>query len=419
MALLIRNIGRLASMAGGVRVRERLRDVAPIERAAVLIGDGKIMAVGPAKEVEALAGKDCEEIDAGGRLVTPGLVDAHAHPVFAQDRCSEFARRCEGATYQQIAAEGGGIKSTVAATRAASEAELLKQSKRHIAWMLACGTTTAECKSGYGLDLDTELKILRVARSLKKRGPIDIVPTFLGAHAVPPEFEGHKAEYLAHVAVEMMPAVVSEGLAEFADVFCEPAYFTIEESRQIMEAAGVLRLGLRMHVDQLTNSGGAKLAAALGAKTADHLEQTDSDGIAALAHAGVQPVLLPGSVYALGLNKYPAAREMIDAGLALVLATDFNPGSSPMPSLPMAMSLACTQMKMTPEEGLSACTINAAHSLNRSDDRGSLEAGKRADLVVWDCAHERELAYWVGAPLARQVFVEGLCHNISPAGVGT
>lgn len=402
VSLLVTRIGRMATLAGGVRRGEAMRELAVVEDAALLIGDGRLVAVGPRAEVEARAPADAEVLDAGGRLATPGLVDAHAHPIFAGHRANEFARRTEGATYQQIAAEGGGIRSTMRATRAATEDDLLAQSRRHLLWMRECGTTTAECKSGYGLDLDTELKMLRVARRLGSERLVDLVPTFLGAHAVPPEFEGRKADYLHAVVEEVMPAVAREGLAEFADAFCEPAYFDADDTRRVAAAARAHGLALRLHVDQLTASGGAELAAALGATTADHLEQTEDSGIAALARSGVQPVLLPGSVYALGLSRYPRARAMIEAGLAVVVATDFNPGSSPTPSLPMAMSLACTQMKLTPSEALAACTINAAQSLHRAHDRGSLEQGKRAHVVLWDCAHEGEIAYWFGkAPVWR------------------
>lgn len=403
-------------MAGGLRVGPALRDLGVIEDAALLIDGAKVIAAGRRTDVPKLPG--CDTLDAGGRVVTPGLVDAHAHPVFAGNRSHEFARRCAGATYQEIAASGGGIKASVASTRAATEDQLLRESRRHVQWMVSCGTTTTECKSGYGLSLESELKMLRVARRLGETGPIDVVPTFLGAHAVPLEFDGRKADYLDLVISEMLPSVACEGLAEYADVFCEPAYFGLSESRRVMEAAKSVGLNIRMHVDQLTNSGGAALAAEVGAKTADHLEQTASDGIAALAAKGVQPVLLPGSVYALGLSKYPDARAMIEAGLAVVVATDFNPGSSPVTSLPMAMSLACTQMKMTPEEALSSCTINAAHSLDRGHDRGSLEVGKRADFVIWDCQHESEIPYWVGAPMVWQVFSKG-CVIMRADRVGT
>ena len=264
-----------------------------------------------------------------------------------------------------------------------------------------------EAKSGYGLSLEEELKILRVIRRLNETTPIEFVPTFLGAHAVPEEFAGRPNEYANCVIGEMLPEVVRQELAEYCDIFCERGYFDVAATRRVFTAAKGAGLQLRMHADQLTNSGGAALAAELGAVTADHLEQTEEEGIAAMKAAGVQPVLLPASVYSLGKTRYPKARAMIDARLAVVLATDFNPGSSPTPSLPMVMSLACTQMRMTPAECLTSVTVNAASSLGRDGQIGSLEAGKRADFVVCDCEDYRELAYWFGLPLIHSVYIEG------------
>ena len=367
---------------------------------------GRSRAVGPSDEIEKNVG-DAEIVDARWRVVMPGFVDAHTHLVFAGNRLDDFERRARGETYEQIAKAGGGIWSTVEKTRAASELDLLTQAKKHANWFLRCGTTTVEAKSGYGLTVEDELKILRVMRQLKKEVPLEIVPTFLGAHAVPRELSPD--EYLDVVVTEMLPRVTAEKLAEFCDVFCERGYFDIDQSRKILSAAKKVGLSLRGHVDQLTNSGGAKLMAEMGATTADHLEQTDEQGIAALKKANVQPVLLPGSVYALGSSRYPRAREMIEAGLAVVLATDFNPGSSPTPSMPMVLSLACTQMKMSPAEAITASTINAAYSLNRGDRIGSLESGKLANFVIFDCEDYRELAYWFGIPQTHSVYVRGEC----------
>jgi len=372
----------------------------------MLIRDGKIERVGPSDEIEKNVG-DAEVVDAGGRVVMPGFVDAHTHLVFAGNRLDDFERRARGETYEQIAKAGGGIWSTVVKTRAASELDLLAQAKKHANWFLRCGTTTVEAKSGYGLTVEDELKILRVMRQLKKEAPLEIVPTFLGGHAVARELSPD--EYLDVVVTEMLPRVSAEKLAEFCDVFCERGYFNIDQSRKILSAAKKLGLSLRGHVDQLTNSGGAKLMAEMGATTADHLEQTDEQGIAALKKASVQPVLLPGSVYALGSSRYPRAREMIEAGLAVVLATDFNPGSSPTPSMPMVLSLACTQMKMLPAEAITASTVNAAYSVRRGDRIGSLEPGKLANLVIFDCEDYRELAYWFGIPQTHSVYVRGEC----------
>ena len=386
------------------RLGTEMSDLAIIRDGGMLIRDGEIESVAPSDEIEKDIG-DAEIVDARGRVVMPGFVDAHTHLVFAGNRLDDFERRARGKTYEQIAKAGGGIWSTVEKTRAASELDLLAQAKTHANWLLHCGTTTAEAKSGYGLTVEDELKILRVMRQLKEEVALEIVPTFLGAHAVPRELSPD--EYLDIVAEEMLPRVTAEKLAQFCDVFCECGYLDIDQSRKILTAGQRLGLKLRGHVDQLTNSGGAKLMAELGATTADHLEQTDEQGIAALKKANVQPVLLPGSIYALGSKRYPAAREMIEAGLAVVLATDFNPGSSPTPSMPMVLSLACTQMKMSPAEAVTASTINAAHSLSRSNTIGSLEPGKLGNFVIFNCEDYRELAYWFGIPQTHAVYVRG------------
>jgi imidazolonepropionase len=350
---------------------------------------------------------DAEVVDATGRVVLPGFVDAHAHPVFAGNRVDEFEVRARGATYEEIAASGGGIRSTVRRTRAATEDQLLTQAIKHAGWFVRCGTTTVEAKSGYGLSVDEEIKILRVVRRLNEETALEFVPTFLGAHAIPEEFQSAPDRYVSLVIDEMLPRIAHERLAEFCDVFCERGYFDLETSRRVLSAAREHGLGIRMHADQLTNGGGAALAGELGAVTADHLEQTEAPGIAAMKRAGVQPVLLPGSVYALGKDRYPRAREMIEAGLAVVIATDFNPGSSPTPSMQMVLSLAATQMKMTPAEGVTAATINAAYSLNRGDKIGSLEAGKLANFALFNCEDYRELAYYFGVPQTHSVYVRG------------
>ena len=373
----------------------------------MLVRDGFIVATGESDQIEKELRGDMEVVDAAGRVVLPGFVDAHTHPVFGGNRVEEFELRSRGASYEEIAAAGGGIRSTVRRTRAASEEELRAQALKHARWFLACGTTTVEAKSGYGLSVADELKILRVIRDLGKETPLEFVPTFLGAHAVPEEFQNDPGGYVDLVINEMLPAVAAERLAEYCDIFCERGYFDVETARRILSAAKAHGLGLRMHVDQLSNAGGAILAAELGAATADHLEQTEDDGIAALEAAKVQPVLLPGSVYALGKTRYPRARAMIEAGLAVVLATDFNPGSSPSPSMPMMLSLASTQMKMTPAESVTAATINAAYSLGRGAKIGSLEPGKLANFAIFDCADYRELAYWFGIPQTHSVYVRG------------
>jgi imidazolonepropionase len=407
--LVVINCSQLVALAGPRRPRvgAEMRELAIIEDGAMLVRDGLIERTGMRSEIEPLASAFGEVVDAGGRVVLPGFVDAHAHPVFAGHRADEFEKRAAGLSYQEIAATGGGIRSTVRRTRAATEDELDASARRREAWFLRTGTTTVEAKSGYGLNVEDELKMLRVVRRLNLEGRLSYVPTFLGAHETPDEHRGRREEYLDLVVEEMLPRVAAEGLAEFCDVFCEESVFTVEESRRVLESARARGLGLRVHADQLTRGGGAQLAAALGAKTADHLEHTDAEGIAALKAAGVQPVLLPGSVYALGSTRYPAARAMIEAGLGVVLATDFNPGSSPTPSMTMILSLASTHMKMTPAEGLTAATVNAAYSLNRGHLTGTLETGKRADFVIHDCADYRELAYFFGVEHAHAVFVGG------------
>ena len=407
--LAVVNCSQLVTLAGAKRARigGDLRQLSIIEDGAMLVHRDRILAVGRRREIEPLITGDCEVIDAGRRVLMPGFVDAHTHPVFAGIRANEFEQRASGTTYREIAARGGGIRSTVRATRNASLSDLVKAGKRYADWFLRGGTTTVEAKSGYGLTIEDELKILRAIKQLNEETPLNYVPTFLGAHDIPSEYKSRRATYVSLVINEMMPRVAEEKLAEYCDVFCEEDVFTIDESSEILSAARRHGLGLRMHADQLSLSGGAKLAAELNAITADHLEHTDAAGIAALKAAKVQPVLLPGSVYALGSNHYPAAREMIDAGLAVVLATDFNPGSSPTPSMPMILSLACTQMKMTPAEAITATTINAAYSLGRGDEIGSLEKGKRADFVIHDCEDYRELAYFFGIEHARSVYASG------------
>ena len=407
--LAVVNCSQLVTLAGPARPRvgPELRELGIIANGGMFVRNGLIECVGTRDEIEKLIDADTEVVDALGHVVLPGFVDAHTHPVFGGTRVEEFEERSKGATYEEIAARGGGIQSTVNATRATYEEMLAYECWRYADWFLRSGTTTIEAKSGYGLSLEDELKILRVIKRLGAETSLRYVPTFLGAHSIPAEYRSRRDQYVSLIIDEMLPAVANEKLAEFCDVFCEQKVFTTDEAWKILSAARCHGMGLRIHADQLSLSGGAQLAAELNTVTADHLEHTDEAGIAALKKANVQPVLLPGSVYALGSTRYPAAREMIDAGLAVVLATDFNPGSSPTPSIPMILSLASTHMKMTPAEGVTAVTINAAYSLNRGAEIGSLEVGKVADFVIHDCKDYRELAYFFGIEHPTSVYVRG------------
>jgi imidazolonepropionase len=395
------NCAELVTLAGPARprVRAEMRELGVIRDGVMIVRDGVITYAGPACGIDS----NIDVIDAGNRVVMPGFVDAHTHPVFAGNRADEFEKRSSGVTYKEISAAGGGIRSTVRKTRAATEDELFCAASRYAQWFLRGGTTTIEAKSGYGLTLEDELKMLRV---LHRLGPLRTVPTFLGAHEIPDEYRSNRQEYIRLVIDEMLPA--AKKLAGYCDIFVEPHVFPIHDARRILLAAKEHGFKLRMHVDQLENSGGAQLAAELDAVTADHLEHTGASGIDAMAAKNVQPVLLPGSVYALGSKRYPDARAMIEAGLAVVLATDFNPGSSPTPSMPMILSLASTQMKMTPAEAITAATINAAYSLELGAEIGSLEPGKRADFVIHDCTDYRELAYFFGVQSAKAVYIGGV-----------
>ncbi len=406
--LLVTHIGQLVTMRGpaGPRAGPEMAELGIVRDAALLVRAGRIVAAGPPAEVEPLT-QNAENVDAGGRAVLPGFVDAHTHLIFAGSRVGEFEQRTAGVSYQQIAAAGGGIRSTVRSTRAASQQELNAIGERHAHWFLSFGTTTVEAKSGYGLSLEEETKILLAVRHTAEQTRLRTVPTFLGAHEVPEEFSGRADEYVSEVVTNMLPRIAEAGLARYCDVFCERGVFTVDQAERVLRAARDLGLGIRIHADQFTDSGASALAARLGAKTADHLEHTTPASIALLKAAGVQPVLLPGSVYTIGSQRYPAAREMIAAGLPVVLATDFNPGSSPVFAMPMILSLACTQMKMSPAEALTAATINAAWSLDLGSEAGSLEPGKSADFVLHEAEDYRDLAYWFGGHRPHCVYRAG------------
>jgi imidazolonepropionase len=412
--IAIVNIGQLVTLSGPSRPRvgNELRELGIVENAAILIEDGCIKAAGKYSEIKSKGLPDAV-IDAGGKCVTPGFVDAHTHLVFAGNRADEFEQRIAGATYQQIAAAGGGIARTVRLTRAATEDELLAESRRHRDWMLRAGTTTIEAKSGYGLDRETELKMLRVIRRLNDEGSArgacgpKIVPTLLAAHCLPAEFAERRDEYIRWVANELIPEVVEAKLAVYCDAFCDDCAFTLEETRTVLESARRHGLMLHLHAEQFRPGTGAALAAELGAVTADHLEAVEAATISKLREAGVQPVLLPGSVFALGHTQYPPAREMVERGLAIVVATDFNPGSSPIASMPFVLSLASLEMKLAQSEALTAATVNAAWSLGLGDRVGSLEPGKQADFLIHEFDDYRELAYFIAAPVKPRVFVAG------------
>jgi imidazolonepropionase len=409
MIFAVVNIVQLVTLAGPERSRigGELGDLGIVKDGALLLDNGRIVAAGAYADLKARIPNGAEVIDAERRCVTPGFVDAHTHLVFAGNRAAEFEQRIAGATYQEIAAAGGGIPRTVGLTRAASEDELLVAARRHRDWMVRGGTTTLEAKSGYGLDRETELKMLRVIRRLNEEGPVRIVPTLLAAHTVPPEYKDRRGEYVRWVAEELIPEVAAEGLAQYCDAFCDDHAFTVEETRTVLSAAKRHGLKLRVHAEQFRPGTGADLAAELGAATADHLETATDETLERLRAAGVQPVVLPGSVFALSRTEYPPARRMIEAGLGIVIATDFNPGSSPVPSVPFMLSLACLEMRLSPAEALTAATINAAYSLGLGGKVGSIEPGKRADFLIHEFTDYRELAYFIAAPARPRVFVAG------------
>lgn len=359
--------------------------------------DGVVTFVGPRAGLDSRQpGNDnsAEVIDAQGALVTPGLVDCHTHLVYAGNRAREFERRLQGATYEEIAREGGGILSTVKATRAASEAELIEQAGRRLDAMLAEGVMTVEIKSGYGLDVEGELKCLRVARLLGGSRNVRVVTTLLAAHAVPPEFKGRADAYVDLVCNELIARAARENLADAVDAFCEGIGFSPEQTRRVFEAARAHGLRVKLHADQLSNLNGAALAAEFGALSADHLEYADEAGVAAMAKAGTVAVLLPSAYYFLRETRLPPIDALRKHGVPMAVATDCNPGTSPNTSMLTTMNMACTIFRMTPEEALAGATIHAARALGL-DDRGTLEAGKRADFVVWDAEVPAELSWTI------------------------
>ncbi|HEU4395666.1 MAG TPA: imidazolonepropionase [Planctomycetota bacterium] len=394
----------VAGRGGGPLSGSRQGETSPVRDGAVACARGRVLEVGPSRALRRKYAAR-REVDAAGNAVVPGLVDAHTHLAFAGDRAREFERRCLGATYQEIAAAGGGIRSSVRAFRSASRAEVLANARALRRSALLHGTTTMEVKSGYGLSLEEEIKALEVARALDDRG--DVVPTFLGAHAVPPEYDGRSAAYARVVADEMIPEVARRGLARYCDVFCEKGYFDARLSRRILLAAREHGLGLRIHADELSACGGAQLAAETGCASADHLLRVGKAGIRALAGAGVVAVLLPGTSFFLGMGRWAPARRMIEAGVPVALGTDCNPGSSMTESLQACLTLACLGLRMTAAEALVAATRNAACSLGLGNQCGRLAPGYRADLVVLDVPDPRLLAYHHGVNHAAVVVHHG------------
>jgi imidazolonepropionase len=398
--LVVVNVN-LATMAHGARYGE-VRD------GALTADDGHITWVGPRAELPRV--RTAVELDGRGRWLTPGLIDCHTHLVYAGNRALEFERRLDGATYEEIARAGGGILSTVRATRAASEADLVRQSEPRLRRLLAEGVTTIEIKSGYGLDLGTELKLLRVARGLCAAQGIDVRTTLLAAHALPPEYAGRADDYIALVCDEIIPAAVRERLVDAVDAFCERIAFSPAQVRRVFESARRERIRVKLHADQLSDLGGASLAAENDALSADHLEHASAEGIDALARAGTSAVLLPGAYYFLREQHAPPVAQLRAAGVPIAIATDCNPGTSPATSLLLMLNMACTLFRLTPEEALAGVTSNAARALGASD-RGRLAPGTRADLALWDVADPAELAYALGAnPLAGVVRYGNAAH---------
>jgi imidazolonepropionase len=410
--LLIEHAAQLITLAspGGPKRGAAMRDLGIITDGALAIAGGRIVAAGPTGAVQAQALEPARRIDARGKAVLPGFVDAHTHVVFAGDRVEEFERRLEGATYLEIMAAGGGIMSTVRATRGASEEQLAAESAARLRKMLAYGTTTAEAKSGYGLTTADELKMLRVIAQLDIAQPIDLVPTFLGAHAVPQEYGGRADEYLALVVEEMLPAVKALGdPLPFVDIFCDNGAFTTDQLDRVLRAARELGFPLKAHLDEFAALGGTPHAAALGATSVDHLLASGDADLAALRdHPATIPTLMPATPFGLGLGGYAPARRMIDEyGLAVALGSDLNPGTCWCVAMPFAMALACRGMRLTPAEALAGATINAAYAVGRGERAGSLEVGKQADVLILETPDYRHLAYRVGENLVETVIKRG------------
>lgn len=406
--LILKNIGKLVTMQGSssFRVKEEMNKINIIENAYIAVKNGKILAIGVGDEFGNLCGEDTKIHDAEGLLVTPGLIDSHTHLIHGGSRENEFSMKLNGVPYIEILNNGGGILSTVKATKEASEEELYKKAKKSLDRMLEFGVTTVEEKSGYGLELNTEIKQLEVARALDKNHPVDLVHTFLGAHAVPEEYkENHKA-YIDILVDVMMPKIKDMGLAEFCDVFCEEGVFTIEESEYILQKAKEMGYKLKIHADEIESLGGAELAAKLGCVSADHLMAASDEGIKMMAENNVVANILPATSFNLNKN-YADCRKMIDMGAIVSLSSDYNPGSCPSENLQLVMQLGCLHLKMTPNEVLTAVTINAAYAIDRADKIGSIEVGKNADFVVFDARNVEYLMYHFGINHTKKVYKNG------------
>jgi len=367
---------------------------------ALLVSDGRILAVGPRAKVEAHpAAKNAEPLDLGGRVVLPGFVDSHTHLIHAASRAEEYELKIQGASYEEIARKGGGILNSVKKLRAATSGSLKTHARAALEEFASFGTTTVEAKSGYGLDVASELRILQLQRELAREQRVEIVSTFLGAHVVPAEFRGKvdgPQRYIALLLTQILPEVAAQRLAEFCDVFCDRGAFTRAESRKILSEGKRAGLAPRVHAEQLSRTGATQMAVELGAASCDHLEHVNAADVRALAKSNTVATLLPGCDFHLGWKQYAPARKLIEAGVIVALATDYNPGTSPTVSMPMVLSLACTQLRMTPAEAIVAATINAAYGLKRADRLGSLEPGKQADLAVFEVEDYREIPYYFG-----------------------
>jgi imidazolonepropionase len=401
IATLISGASQLLTLRGrGSRRGAALANVGLVKNGALLAVDGLIVAVGNRAQVEAhpLAG-DAQRLDAAGRVVLPGFVDSHTHLIHAASRADEYELRITGASYEEIAKRGGSILNSVAKLRAATSDALKQRAHSALKQFAAYGTTTVEAKSGYGLDLVSELKILKLHKELSAEQPLDIISTFLGAHVIPAEFRTQKSgvkKYVFLLVDKLIPEIAAWRLAEFCDVFCERGAFNLAQSKQILEAGKRCGLRPRIHAEQLSHTGGTQLAVRLGAASCDHLEKINRPDIRALAKSKTVATLLPGCDFHLGLKQYAPARELIDAGAIVALATDYNPGTSPTVSMPMILSLACTQLRMTPAEAITAATMNSAYSLGREKQIGSLEVGKLADISIFDVDDYREIPYYFG-----------------------